>query len=146
MYRDRTIRSLIDGQQLVTLPPDTSIRHTAIVMAEHRIGAVPVVRDGLLVGMFTERDLMNRVVAHGLNTDETKLEQVMTRNVSTVSLDRPVIHALHLMHENGFRHLPVVDGGGRVVGMMSARDAQGMEVLTFERDSTFRDTVTEVLR
>ncbi len=143
---DRIIRSIIDGQTVVTLGPDTSIRHAAIVMAEHGIGAVPVVNGGQkLAGIFSERDIMTRVVAHGLDVDATSIGQVMTATPMTVSIDRPMTHALHIMHENGFRHLPVVDHG-RVVGMVSARDAEPTELADFGDSMPFRESVMENLR
>ena len=142
---NRDIRTVIANQTLVTLPTDTSIRHAAIVMSEHNIGAVPVVDDGRLVGIFTERDILRRVVARDLDINGTTLGQVMTPNPQTTAANRPVSHALHLMHEAGYRHMPVVEDG-RLIGMISARDAHAREQLTFEQAADFRESVVENLR
>ncbi len=141
---NRTIRSVIEGQTLVTLTPDMSIRHAAIIMAEHRIGAAPILEGGSLIGIFTERDMMTRVVAAGLDVDATRLGQVMTKHPETIQASRPVVHALHIMHEGGFRHLPVMEHG-QVVGVISARDAQALELLNFERDAEFRESASASL-
>jgi CBS domain-containing protein len=142
---DRIISTVIDRQTIITLGPDTSVRHAAIVMAENRIGAIPVVDGDRLLGIFSERDLMGRVVAHGLDTDATTIGQMMTPTPITVASHRPMTHALHIMHESGFRHLPVVDHG-KVVGMVSARDAQPFELADFGDTVPFRESVLENLR
>ena len=116
-----TIRTIITNQNIVTLPPDTSVRAAAKVMAKHKIGAVPVTEKGRLLGIFTERDLMNRIIAEEIDADTTQLRQVMTPDPKTIELDDEVLHALELMLDGGFRHLPVVQGG-RMLGILSIRD------------------------
>lgn len=111
----------IHGQELITFAPDTMVREAVDVMAKRRFGAVPVVEDDRLVGIFTERDVLVRVMAAGKNPDTTRLDEVMTRNPDTVRSSDAVVHALELMNEHNYRHLPVVDGG-RLVGVVSIRD------------------------
>ena len=131
---NRTLRQVITGQTLVTARRDTSVRAAAVAMAEQSVGAILVVDDsGRLIGLFTERDALNRVVARGLDPEQTPLAAVMTDKLQIVTPDKTLGHALHLMFEGGFRHLPVVEDG-RPVGMVSARNALGLEILQFERE------------
>lgn len=142
---NRTLRQVITGQTLVTARRDTSVRAAAVAMAEQSVGAILVVDDsGRLIGLFTERDALNRVVARGLAPEQTPLAAVMTDKLQTATPDKPLGHALHLMFEGGFRHLPVVEDG-RPVGMVSARNALGLEILQFERERQERDHLAEIL-
>ncbi|MDD3353062.1 CBS domain-containing protein [Zoogloea sp.] len=141
----RTLREVIQGQSLVTATATTTVRAAAIAMAEQNVGAILVVDDqGLLSGLFTERDALNRVVARGLDPEGTPLSAVMTHQLQTASPDKLLDHALHLMYEGGFRHVPVVDNG-RPVGMVSARNALGLEICAFERALEERDHIAEIL-
>lgn len=141
----RTLRQVITGQTLVTARRDTSVRAAAVAMAEQSVGAILVVDDsGRLIGLFTERDALNRVVARGLAPEQTPLAAVMTDKLQTATPDKTLGHALHLMFEGGFRHLPVVEDG-RPVGMVSARNALGLEILQFERERQERDHLAEIL-
>ncbi len=99
-------------------------------MKQNKFGAVMVVENGKLVGIFTERDALYRVVAEGHDGQILPLAKVMTRNPQTIDPDRPLVDALNLMHASGFRHVPVVEDG-RPVGMVSARDALGEELEDF---------------
>ena len=142
---NRTLRQAITGQTLVTARRDTSVRAAAVAMAEQSVGAILVVDDGgRLIGLFTERDALNRVVARGLDPEQTPLAAVMTDKLQTATPDKTLGHALHLMFEGGFRHLPVVEDG-RPVGMVSARNALGLEILQFERERQERDHLAEIL-
>ena len=142
---NRTLRQVITGQTLVTARRDTSVRAAAVAMAEQSVGAILVVDDsGRLIGLFTERDALNRVVARGLDSEQTPLAAVMTDKLQTATPDKTLGHALHLMFEGGFRHLPVVEDG-RPVGMVSARNALGLEILQFERERQERDHLAEIL-
>ncbi|HTX51894.1 MAG TPA: CBS domain-containing protein [Candidatus Baltobacteraceae bacterium] len=117
----QTINEFLNGRTLVSLPPQTNVRVAAEIMAQHAIGAVPVLEGERLVGMFSERDVLTRVVATGLNPVGTTLQQVMTQAPKTISADETLHDAFEVMHEGGFRHLPVVREGG-VIGMLSLRD------------------------
>ncbi len=140
----RTIREIIRNQRVLTLPPTASVRVAARAMAEHHVGSVMVVeRDGL-VGIVTERDCLERVLAAGVDPDTTELSAVMTRNVMTITPDRLLVNALHRMHDHGFRHMPVVENG-RPVGMVSVRDALGSDLIRFETDEEIKKRLTEVL-
>ena len=142
---NRTLRQVIEGQTVVSAPASTTVRSAAITMSEHRIGAILVVDgEGQLTGLFTERDVLNRVVAQGLDPDSTRLTAVMTADLQTASPDKPLAHALHMMFEGGFRHVPVVEDG-RPIGMVSARNALGLEIRQFEKELEDRDHIAEIL-
>ncbi len=142
---NRTLRQVVEGQTVVSALANTTVRAAAITMARHKIGAILVVDDqGRLAGLFTERDVLNRVVAQGLDPDSTQLSTVMTADLQTASPDKPLAHALHMMFEGGFRHVPVVEDG-RPVGMVSARNALGLEIQQFEKELEDRDHIAEIL-
>lgn len=90
-------------------------------MVSRNIGAVPVLREGRLVGIFTERDLMRRVVAEGLDPHTTRVEQVMTKDPLVVAPCESVENCMGLMRQHGFRHLLVCESRG-VVAVVSLRD------------------------
>ena len=118
---DRTIRSIIGQQNIVALRPDTTVRAAVKVMAQHRIGAVPVTDRSKLVGIFTERDLLKRVIAGEIDEDATKLAEVMTPEPQTISAETTIADAFRGMLEGHFRHLPVMQGE-KLIGIVSMRD------------------------
>jgi CBS domain-containing protein len=118
---ERSVASLIEGRHVVVQPPSATVRQAVLVMTERRIGAVPVVEGRHLIGIFTERDVLNRVLAVGRDVDRTSLEEVMTRRPETVSIECSLAEALEVMIQGGFRHLPVM-ADGAVVGVISIRD------------------------
>jgi CBS domain-containing protein len=120
MQRDSVAR-IIEGRVLVTQPPTATVREAARVMAEKSIGAVPVVEGRKLIGIFTERDIVAKVIALGRDVDRSRLEEVMTRRPETVSTHCPLAEVLEVMISGGFRHLPVMSQG-EVVGVVSMRD------------------------
>ncbi len=126
----RTIRMIIEDQDPLTAPAKMPVGEAARLMKQSRFGAVMVVEKGKLVGIFTERDALFRVVAQGLDAQVVRLSEVMTRDPQTIAPDKPLAEALHLMHVSGFRHVPVVEDG-RPIGMVSARDALGEELENF---------------
>ena len=139
----RTIRMIIDQQTLVTATASMNVREAARLMKEHRVGAVMVVEDDKLVGIFTERDAAFRVLAEGLD-GTALLSDTMTRNPQTLHPDKLFTHALDIMYRGGFRHVPVVEEG-RPVGIVSARDALGPELEAFVYELLRQEQVDEVL-
>jgi CBS domain-containing protein len=103
------------------VPPKASVLDAVLLMAAQRVGAVVVVEDHKLRGVFTERDLMYRVVARGKDPATTPIGEVMTRNPQTVTEETSVHEAMALMRMNHFRHLPVVAESGEVLGMVALR-------------------------
>jgi CBS domain-containing protein len=115
-----TIRDL-EPKPAATLRERGTIRAAVQLMLEHRLGAVLVEREGVPVGIFTERDLMRRVVAAEIGLDRA-IEEVMTPDPETLRLDDSVAFALNRMSVGGFRNVPVVDENGTVVGVVSQRE------------------------
>ncbi len=104
----------------VALSPRDSVRQAVSVMQQHRIGCVVVVQDGKVTGIFTERDLLKRIVAAGRPLT-LSLAECMTPNPVTVRSSDPIGLALRRMTEGGYRHLPVLDEQDRPVGVLSVR-------------------------
>ncbi|MDP1537083.1 MAG: CBS domain-containing protein [Burkholderiales bacterium] len=141
---ERTISDIIEGQELLTAPSSMTVTEAARLMKRRNVGAMMVVDDDKLVGMFTERDGLFRVVAAGLDSGSTPLSAVMTPNPRAISPDRPFEHALGIMHEGRFRHLPVIKDG-RPVGMISVRDAFGPELESFIYELLRQEQVSQIL-
>jgi CBS domain-containing protein len=116
-----TIRQMVSNQTVLSIAPEASVHDAAVLMTNHRIGALPVIRGTELIGILTERDLVSRVVVPRCDPEKTPVTRVMTENPITITADRTPCDALNLMHERGFRHLPVVDGD-RLVAVLSMRD------------------------
>ncbi len=133
---DLPVRSVMGRRKIVKATSACTVLTAAKLIAARKIGAVMVVDGERLVGIFTERDLAVRVVARALDVHTTTLGEVMTANPFTVEPDQPLGYALSLMHEKGFRHLPVVDGG-KPIGIVSARSAM---------DPSLEEFVSEVQR
>ena len=131
------IKNVMDRNKLVSAPPDTSVEAAARLMAERQVGAVLVVENKRLVGIITERDVVFRVVAADRNPRATRVAEVMTRDPKTLAPDETLGYAMLLMHENGFRHLPVVDRG-EPIGVVSARSALDPELEEFEAEAQRR--------
>ncbi|MBX3680809.1 CBS domain-containing protein [Cognatazoarcus halotolerans] len=141
---NRQVASIIENQVVTTAKSTDTVRSAAERMCERRIGAILVVDGEKLVGIFTERDALNRVIAANRDPDSTRLSEVMTADPQSIAPDAPFRNALHLMYENGYRHVPVTDNG-RPLGMVSARDALGPDMLEFESDLKLRENITEIL-
>ena len=116
-----TVYDLVKDRRVYSIDAERTVLEAARFMMEHSIGALPVLRDGLLVGIFSERDVMNRVVAVGRMPGTTKISEVMTANPKAVNVDETIENCLFLMREFGFRHLPIVDGK-ELKGLVSSRD------------------------
>ena len=140
----RKLQSIVSQRPLVIGNPKMTVQDAAIAMKEKGVGAVIVEDKNSLVGIFTERDLLNRVVAEGKDPVKTTLSEVMTQDVIGLEGDKPLSHALHLMHQNAFRHVPVL-AQGKPIGMVSARDALGIEWQQFEREIKIADDIAEIL-
>jgi CBS domain-containing protein len=115
------IQDLIKSQQTYQAEMDATVLDAVLAMVDRNIGAVPVVHNGKLVGIFSERDLMKRVVAEGCDPRTTCLAEVMTEDPLTVNTNEELENCMALMRRHGFRHLPVCHEG-QVVGIVSLRD------------------------
>jgi CBS domain-containing protein len=140
----RTIRTIIAEQEPVTAPATLTVGEAARLMRERRVGAIMVVQDNTLAGIFTERDALIRVLAEGRDVQTTRLADVMTRNPKSIHPDRSFAEALQMMYGGSFRHVPVVEDG-RPVGMVSARDALGPELEAFVYEMLRQEQIGEIL-
>jgi len=115
------ICDLIKNQETYQADLGHTVLEVVRAMVERNIGAVPVIHNGKLVGIFSERDLMKRVVAEGRDPRSTCLAEVMTDDPLTVNLHDEVGDCMAVMRRHNFRHLPVCHEG-KLVGMISLRD------------------------
>ena len=118
----RPVKALPTLKQPVRVTPTTSIRQAVEVMNERRVGCVLVVDAGRLVGIFTERDVLRKVVTGGRDIDATPVGEVMTRDPECLTLDDGISYALNLMSDGGFRHIPLVDANGYPTGIVAMRN------------------------
>ena len=129
-----TLRDVIKQQRVYCVDTASTVLEAARYMMEHNIGAVPVMREGKLAGIFSERDVMNRVVAAGRTPGTTSVSEVMTPKPRAVEADESIDECLFIMREFGFRHLPVVEGG-EVKGLVSLRDVLTYHAAEMEREA-----------
>lgn len=141
----RQIREIIGNRPFPSVSPTVSIRECAFIMKEWRSSAVLVVDHGKLLGILTERDIVFRCVALSCPLDIIAVEKVMTTKVQCINQDKPLGHALHLMYEGGFRHMPVIDDSGTPVGLVSAQDALALDGYELEHELVRREEITMVL-
>ena len=129
----QTVRTLMDPRKLILVPGSMTVREAARLMKTKHYGAVLVTEGDELRGIFTERDAVFRVIAAGRDPETTHLAEVMTKEPKTISPDKTFGHAMLMMHEGGFRHVPVVEDG-KLVGMVSSRNAldPDLEEFVFE--------------
>ena len=139
----RTLREVIHTLDLISAQPKAPIMDVAIAMSEGRIGAIPVIEGERLVGILSERDLMTRVMVPGRDPEATPVDEVMTHDVVTATLDEGVETCVEKMRRAGCRHLPVIHEG-RVVTMLSMRDLLREEVEEqFEEIRALRATLAQ---
>ena len=136
MFSQR-IRSVMEKKKILLAPPETTVSKAAKQMARKNVSAVMVVEDGCLVGIFTERDAVFRVLAEGRDALTTRLGEVMTTAPRTVDPDKSFGYALLMMRENGFRHVPVVENG-EPVGIVSSRKALDPDMEEFTAETQRR--------
>jgi len=144
MY-DRPVSELLDPKKVLIASAATRVIDAAKLMAKSKVSAVLVVEDARLVGIFTERDAVHRVIAKRRDPRLTTLADVMTRDPRTVSPDETFGYAMLLMHEHGFRHLPVVQGTAPV-GIISARKALDPDLEEFVSEAQRRASIQRYAR
>ncbi|MBS1208286.1 MAG: histidine kinase [Proteobacteria bacterium] len=119
------VRQILDAkksQKIHSVSPDTSIFEALELMAKNDISAVLVLENERLVGIFTERDYARKVILKGRNSRETRISELMTQNLLTISPSQTVEDVMTIMTENRFRHLPVVERG-QLIGIVTIGDA-----------------------
>src|ERR1044071_9156389 len=131
----KTARELFAGQELTVIGKEQTVYDAARLMAERKIGALPVLEGGRLVGIFSERDIMNRVVARDLNPQNTTVEQVMTKELIVGTPEEDIAQILIRMKQKNIRHLPIIEQD-KLVGIISFRDLLQADLM--EKDAEIK--------
>ena len=143
---ERTVFQAMSRRVLVSLGPQATVHEAACVMTRANCGSVLVLDSaGAMLGILTERDLMTRVLAKALDPAATLVGKVMTPHPHCVGPETRVSDAVLIMIERGFRHLPIVTDGSRILGVFSVRDALPREVNTAVGLAEFNDQVNDAL-
>ena len=142
---ERTVFQSISRKHVLSLGPQASVREAAGVMTRANCGSVLIMEPpDILLGILTERDLMTRVLARGLDPERTPVREAMTPSPICVAPEMPVSDAVVLMLERGFRHLPLVKGS-KILGVFSVRDALPRELGAAMSQTEFNEQVNDVL-
>lgn len=140
-----TIAAILDGKghEVVTIDAGASLADAVALLTERRIGAVPVLRDGQVVGVFSERDVIRAIAANRASALDGSVGDAMTAPAVTVAPDSTVLAALSLMTRRRFRHLPVLDGD-TLVGFVSIGDLVKYRIDRIEAEAAaLRDYITQ---
>lgn len=137
---EQLVKDVMDPKKVLMLPPEATVSEAAVLMAKKKTGAVMVVVEERLVGIFTERDALFRVVARELDPVTTRLSKVMTADPKTVGPRMTYGFALVMMQENGFRHAPVVENG-KPIGIVGSRNAFDPELEEFAAEAHRREYI-----
>ncbi len=142
-----TIAKLLEGRgtsDVISLEPGADVRTAIAKLTEHRIGAMPVIENGKLVGVFSERDVIKCLHTVGEGALDHKVSEAMTSPAVTVTPDTPALNALSQMTKRRFRHLPVLDGD-RMVGFVSIGDLVKYRIDRIEAEANaMRDYIQAV--
>ena len=141
----RTIEQIMRGQRLCILPPEATVSEAADAMAQRHVAAVLVMVGDELKGIFTERDVIVRVLAARSDPTTTRLAAVMSPHPVTLDSSATIRQALAEMHDSRLRHLPIMREG-KVAGVVSMRDFVGDEIAELDREDAFEGQVWEELR
>jgi CBS domain-containing protein len=143
---ERTVFQSMSQKHVLSLGPNASVWEAACIMTRANCGSVLVMDlPGTLLGIVTERDLMTRVLAKALDPAQTKLCDVMTPNPMCVPAETLVSDAVVIMIERGFRHLPIVGNGSKILGVFSVRDALPREIGNAVSMAEFNEQVNDAL-
>lgn len=137
---DLLVKDVMEPKKALTLSPETTVSEAAKLMAKKKTGAIMVVEQERLVGIFTERDALFRVIARGREATTTRLLDVMTPDPKTVGPRMTYGYALVMMQENGFRHAPVVEDG-KPIGIIGSRNALDPDLEEFASEANRREYI-----
>jgi CBS domain-containing protein len=124
-----TVRRILESKKkgFYTIPPDVTAYDALQIMADKDVGALLVVNEGNLIGIFTERDYSRKVILKGKSSKETAVHEIMTTMVFCVNPEHNIEHCMSLMNEKHVRHLPVLEDG-KLIGLVSIRDVVNMVI------------------
>jgi CBS domain-containing protein len=141
---ERTVIQSIVQRPLVSATLQSTVFQVAGTMTKANCGSVLVIDSaGAMLGIFTERDVMTRVVAKGLAPDKTVLADVMTKNPRSIPPETKVSDAVLMMLEYGFRHLPILAPSGKILGVFSIRDASPHEISDANSMAEYLDQIND---
>ncbi len=143
---ERRVFEPVSQKHVVSIGPNASVREAAGVMTRANCGSVLIMEPpAALLGIVTERDLMTRVLARGLDPERTTVREIMTPNPTCVAPETLVSDAVVIMLERGFRHLPIVGPGAKILGVFSVRDALPREIGAAISQAEFNEQVNDAL-
>ena len=143
---ERTVFQSISQRHVVSVAPTATVYSAACVMTRANCGSVLIIdAANTLLGIVTERDLMTRVLAKSLDPAKTTVAEIMTRNPDCVVPETKVADAVLIMIERGYRHLPIVTEGKKILGVFSVRDAMPRELQAAESLAEFHEQVNDAL-
>jgi len=143
---ERTVFQSMSQRHVINVGPNATIYEAACVMTRVNFGSVLVIDSAnTLLGILTERDLMTRVIAKAVDPAQTTVSEVMTRSPYCVAPEMKVADAVLIMIERGFRNLPIVTDGGKILGVFSVRDALPREVTIAVSLAEFNEQVNDAL-
>jgi len=143
---ERTVFQAMSRRHIVSVGPSATVHNAACVMTQAGCGSILIIDSGgALLGILTERDLMTKVLAKALDPATTPVTKVMTPRPQCVGPEMKVADAVLIMIERGFRHLPVVSAGSKILGVFSARDALPREMNAAESLAEFNDQANDAL-
>jgi CBS domain-containing protein len=143
---ERTVFKSMSQKHVVSLGPQATVHEAACVMTGANCSSVLIMEPpDKLMGIVTEKDLMTRVLAKGRDAQTTRVADVMTPNPMCVPPEMAVSDAVLIMIERGFRHLPIVGAGAKVLGVFSVRDALPREINSALSLAEFHEQVNDAL-
>ncbi len=142
---ERTVFQSMAQRHVLSVASKATIYDAACVMTRANVGGILVIDNDKLLGIITERDLMTKVLAKAMDPSVTTVAEVMTPNPTTVAPNLKVTDAVVMMIERGFRHLPVINDAGKILGVFSARDALPREINTAVEITEFHEQVNDAL-
>lgn len=114
--------SVLQPKVSVRIPPDTKVKDVINTMVEKRLDAVLIVENDQLIGIFSERDIVNRVALHLEEVKEKPIREFMTPNPEKLSINHTIAFALNKMDVGDYRHIPITDDENRPTGLIAVRD------------------------
>ena len=119
----------------ISIKSESTIKEAVGTMMFRKVNALPVIDNGKLVGMISERDLVHRIIAKGLSPEKTKVGAVMTKKVKTGTEKTTQEQALRIMHDGDFRHLPIVNSKNEVLGVLSVKDILKHQIAELDQEN-----------
>ncbi len=138
MSERKTVGEIVKGRPLYVAQENDSVLDAVHCMTNYRVGALPVLAEGQMVGILSERDVMTRVVAQELSPTTVKVGEVMTKKVAVIEKDKTYSQALATMNQLHIRHLPVMDEG-HLVGCISIREMLQIDIESKHAEIQFLD-------